>query len=226
MGRLSALSVAALAVLAGCDSDGKKPDLPEPPGTGGRSVAVAAKDGGASPSPTPSTKPSSAPTAPRQLCAGGAPQKAAPKTNPNAVAAPGVAPPPTPIAFGAGKWIWVNLWAAWCGPCKAEIPMLLSWQAKLRQKGVLLDLAFVSIDDDQRQLLRFLETQPASGLKASYWLPEGNTRGSFLGGLGVKETPELPVQALFAPSGQLSCLIQGAVEERDYPALAAYVGAR
>lgn len=225
MGRLSALSVVALAALFGCDNDGKKPDLPEPPGTAGRSVAVAAKDAGAA-TPTVTAKPSSAPTAPRQLCAAGALQRPAPKTNPNAVAAPGVAPPSTPIAFGSGKWIWVNLWAAWCGPCKAEIPMLLSWQAKLRQKGVLLDLAFVSIDDDQRQLLRFLETQPAAGLRASYWLPEGSTRGSFLGAVGVKETPELPVQALFAPSGQLSCLIQGAVEERDYPALAAYVGAR
>ena len=29
-----------------------------------------------------------------------------------------------------------------------------------------------------------------------------------------------PVQALVAPSGQVACVIQGAVEDRDYPALA------
>jgi hypothetical protein len=33
------------------------------------------------------------------------------------------------------------------------------------------------------------------------------------------------VQALYAPSGQLACLVQGAIEENDYPAIAAMVGA-
>jgi hypothetical protein len=34
------------------------------------------------------------------------------------------------------------------------------------------------------------------------------------------------VQALVAPSGDVSCIIQGAIEDRDYPALAAFVGAK
>ena len=57
------------------------------------------------------------------------------------------------------------------------------------------------------------------------WLPE-ELRPGWLPALGVKESPELPVQALVAPSGQVACVIQGAVEERDYPAIAAFVGAR
>lgn len=216
--------VLGVVALAACDAP--KNDLPAPPTTG-RSNAVAAGDAGARPAATPTqaATTTAAPTAPRQLCTVRE-QRPPPKGPIKTANAPGVAAPPAIIPYGAGKWIWLNLWAAWCGPCKEEMPRLLAWREKLRQGGVLVDLAFVSVDDDERQLGRFLETQPAAGVKASYWLPEGATRTSWLAALGVKESPELPVQALVNPSGQVACVIQGAVEERDYPALAAFVGAR
>lgn len=138
----------------------------------------------------------------------------------------GAQPLPMTPPFGVGKWVWVNLWAAWCGPCKLEMPRLLTWQQKLSASGVLIDLAFVSLDDDERQLRRFLEAQPQAGVRASYWLPDGSMRSSWLAALGVKESPELPVHALVAPSGQITCVIHGAVEDQDYAAIAAFVGAR
>jgi hypothetical protein len=106
------------------------------------------------------------------------------------------------------------------------MPRLVGWQQKLSAAGVLLDLAFVSLDDDERQLQRFLEAQPATGVRASYWLPDGSQRSAWLAALGVKDSPELPVHALVAPSGQIACVIHGAVEERDYATIAAFVGAR
>ena len=120
----------------------------------------------------------------------------------------------------------VNIWATWCIPCKEEMPRLIAWQEKLRKAGVLIDLAFVSLDDDERQLERFLDGQPPAGVRASYWLPEGAPRATFLSSLDFKDTPELPLQALVSPSGQLACAIQGAVEDRDYDAIAAFVGAK
>jgi thiol-disulfide isomerase/thioredoxin len=231
MKRTSSLGGAALGIgllplaLVACDPP--KNDLPAPPTTG-RSNAVAAGDAGATQKPAvtaPATAAATASGAPRQLCTTRE-QRPPPKGPIRTASAPGVAPPEATIPFGAGKWIWINLWAAWCGPCKEEMPRLLAWREKLRQSGVLLDLAFVSVDDDERQLGRFLETQPATGVRASYWLPEGTTRTSWLAALGVKESPELPVQALVSPSGQVACVVQGAVEERDYPALASFLGAR
>lgn len=163
---------------------------------------------------------------PRQLCAGQGP-RAAPRGGLKTAAAPGESPPPAALAIGVGKWTWVNLWAAWCAPCKEEMPRLLGFQSKLSAAGVMLDLAFVSMDDDERQLSRFLEAQPKpGGVRASYWLPEGEPRASWLTALGLTEKTELPIQALVAPSGQLACVIQGAVEDRDYPALAAFLGAK
>jgi thiol-disulfide isomerase/thioredoxin len=216
--------LAGAAVLAlGCDEP--KGELPPPPPTSGRSNAVVAGDAGASPSAPATAMAAPTSSAPRQLCTT-RDQRPAPRSAIRTAAAPGTAPPEAVIPFGAGKWIWLNLWAAWCGPCKEEMPRLIAWRDKLRQRGVLLDLAFVSIDDDERQLARFLETQPQGGVRSTYWLPEGPTRATWLGALALKETPELPVQALVAPSGQVACIIQGAVEERDYATLASFFGAR
>jgi thiol-disulfide isomerase/thioredoxin len=156
----------------------------------------------------------------------GQPTRPAPKGNLRTFAASGASELPASIPFGTGKWVWVNLWAAWCGPCKEEMPRLILFRDRLRNEGVLVDLAFVSLDDDERQLQRFIDAQPEGrGVRSSYWLPEG-TRNAFLGALGVKESPDLPVQALVNPNGQVACVIQGAIEERDYPALAAFFGAR
>jgi thiol-disulfide isomerase/thioredoxin len=230
MGRLSALALGLPVLLGaslslGCDSG--KGELPPPPITG-RSNAVAAKDGGAAPASSPGAHaaPPPAPGPPRQLCAGQAPRPA-PKGTLKTAAAPGDSPPAGQIPFGVGKWTWVNLWAAWCAPCKEEMPRLVGFQSKLSAAGVLLDLVFVSLDDDERQLERFLSAQPKpGGVRASYWLPDGDLRTSWLGALGVRDKAELPVQALVAPSGQVACVIQGAIEDRDYPALAALMGAR
>jgi thiol-disulfide isomerase/thioredoxin len=197
--------------------------VPPPPPTSGRSDVLAAKSAAAVASVAP--RASAAALAPRQVCANQTP-RAAPKGAVKTAAAAGATPLAGAIPFGVGKWVWVNLWAAWCEPCKEELPRLLAWQGKLGAAGVTLDLAFVSVDDDERQLQRFLEGQPAAGLRASYWLPEGELRAGWLQALGVKESPQLPVQALVAPSGQVACVIEGAVEERDFPAVAAFLGAR
>ena len=218
----------AIAALGAGACEGDK-DLPPPPTPGqGRSNAVtAAGRGSATPAaPTATTHPATpAPQAPRQLCVGQSPRPA-PAGALSAMNAAGAQPLPATIGFGVGKWVWLNFWAAWCKPCKEEMPRLLGWQQKLRAAGVLIDLAFVSLDEDQRQLQRFLEEQPGTGVRASYWLPEGAGRTSWLGALGMKDTPELPVQAIVAPSGQVTCTIQGAVEDSDYPAMAAFLGAK
>ena len=218
---LAALTLPLTLAAAGCS----EADRPTPPAVStSRNNAVLAASG-APAKATSGTPTATAKAAPRDVCAGQK-ERPGPKGSFKTKSAAGAGDLPAAIAFGAGKWVWLNFWAAWCGPCKEEMPRLLAWQEKLRKAGVLIDLAFVSLDDDERQLERFLEGQPAAGVRASYWLPEGGARTSFLSSLSLKDTPELPVQALVSPNGQLACLVQGAVEDRDYDALATFVGAR
>lgn len=224
--RPSLVLLAPLALIAGLAACSEG-DKPVPPAVStSRNEAVTAPSGKPATTAATSNSGAAAPKGPpRDVCAGQK-ERPGPKGTFKTKAAAGAGELPSAIAFGAGKWVWLNFWAAWCGPCKEEMPRLIAWQDKLRKAGVLLDLAFVSLDDDERQLERFLEGQPQAGVRASYWLPEGGTRTSFLASLNLKDTPELPLQALVSPNGQLACTVQGAIEDRDYDAIATFVGAK
>jgi thiol-disulfide isomerase/thioredoxin len=110
----------------------------------------------------------------------------------------------------------VNFWAAWCVPCKQELPILFQWRKALAND---VRFRFISLDDDERQLRDFLGREGAGGLTSSYWLPDGAVRQAWLQALHLESEPELPLQLLIDPNGMLRCRVQGAVEPRDLAAL-------
>jgi len=177
-----------------------------------RREAVIASETTSKPTP-PEPKPTEKPVPkPRTICTGPSLDRAFPSQQVGHGEAPGAEALGTTIRVGHGRWVWLNLWAAWCGPCKKELPRLFSWQDKLRDTT---DFAYLSLDDDQRQFLRFLDRQPKDGLRSSYWLPEGKTRAAWLEDMGLSRSPELPIQILVNPKGKVHCIIQGAVEDAD-----------
>jgi len=230
MGRLSSLSFVlsvALPTLAACDTVSEKD---APMATNERSQAITQK-GPATTSvpatiPVKTTEPA-LPKKPRSLCAGklGEAGHSFPKKHVSRAAAKGAAELPEALTVAAGKWTWVNFWAAWCAPCKEEIPRLLGFEQKLGTSGAFR-LSFVSLDDDERQLHDFLEGQPSSGLRASYWLKEGNEREDWLKAAGQNPDAPLPFHLLIDPKGKIRCAIQGAVEDGDYAEISGIVAAR
>ncbi len=46
-----------------------------------------------------------------------------------------------------GKYVYVDVWATWCGPCKAEIPSLKKVEEKYHNKNI----AFVSMSIDRKK---------------------------------------------------------------------------
>lgn len=159
--------------------------------------AVAAKEGGAEP-----TGPLCSPAEVVDL----------PKTSIS-----GLGTPASPFSGGplpVGRPTWITMWAAWCEPCKKELPLLLEWKKKLAEEGKPIELVFLSLDDDERQLAAFLGSHPELG--STYWLREGEEREKFMTALGLPADPRLPVQLLASRAGAVSCRIDGAVEASDY----------
>ena len=46
-----------------------------------------------------------------------------------------------------GKYVYIDIWATWCGPCKAEIPSLKKLEEVYRGKNI--QFVSISIDDDR-----------------------------------------------------------------------------
>jgi len=122
-----------------------------------------------------------------------------------------------PLQHASGHWTWINFWAAWCVPCKEELPVLFRWRDALAER---VEFRFVSLDDDERQLREFLAREPATGLTSTYWLPDGAVRQGWLEALGLSSEPELPLQLLIDPKGMLRCRVEGAIEPSDLETLA------
>lgn len=51
------------------------------------------------------------------------------------------------LADLTGKYVYIDLWATWCGPCKGEMPAL----AELEEKFAGQDITFVSISIDRNK---------------------------------------------------------------------------
>jgi thiol-disulfide isomerase/thioredoxin len=221
MTRKQVCCAAALLLVSACDSPGDKHPVSAPLE---RSQIVEAKaDQVAAPPPVkllPAAA-SAAPKAPRVLCAGqmSSPGRAAPKKPISQSVASGESALPDALQLGGGGYTWVNFWAAWCAPCKEEIPRLFRFQQELVKSSLGFRLSFVSLDDDERQLTAFLAAQSPSGLRRSYWLKEGNEREEWLKAAGLESDPALPFHLLFDPKGKLRCVVKGALEDGDLTTL-------
>ena len=55
-----------------------------------------------------------------------------------------------------GKIVLVNFWAAWCVPCRQEIPEFVKLQEKYPDKVQIIG---ISLDDSESELRRFYKTQ-------------------------------------------------------------------
>ncbi len=197
--RRSLFAVAALGALAAGCGGGEKPLL-------SRTESVAAS--------------SQAPD-PNRWCdafytGAEAPRLAMPAVRP---ARPGETVPVLP----ADRWVWVNVWATWCGPCRREMPLLLAWQMQLAKDGEAVDLWFLSVDEREADLTRFLSENPgvAPGISLRLASPAGLDR--WLAVFPGAPTGSIPLQVIAAPGGVVRCIRAGSLHDADYPIVKALI---
>jgi cytochrome c biogenesis protein CcmG/thiol:disulfide interchange protein DsbE len=107
------------------------------------------------------------------------------------------------IADHRGEWVLVNLWASWCGPCRAEAPELERFARRYRDQGVRV--LGINVQDNSEDALAFLrEFEVAYPQLRSV----GDERSAAFGSTGV------PENFLVDPRGRLALIWRGPVDER------------
>ena len=110
--------------------------------------------------------------------------------------APNIALQGTPVAQQLadlrGRYVYVDFWASWCGPCKLSFPWMGTLQA--RYKPSELTVLTINLDKQQRDADRFLQQNPATFAVA--FDPAGESAKRFA-------LKTMPSSFLIGPDGQV-----------------------
>jgi thiol-disulfide isomerase/thioredoxin len=112
-------------------------------------------------------------------------------------------------ARASGRPVVASLWARWCEPCLAEMPVLA---ALARQTGATwVSVATDAPDDAPERTLAALTTADRGADLFHARAPSGGPE-AFLAPAGVAWTGMLPTHALFAGDGAFVGVLEGTLE--------------
>ncbi|MEJ2179469.1 MAG: TlpA disulfide reductase family protein [Gammaproteobacteria bacterium] len=97
------------------------------------------------------------------------------------------------IKQSRGKWVFVHFWAAWCGPCRREMPTVQRMTEKL--KDTAIDIVLVNTAETDDEVFNFLGVvapdmstlMDRDGLVTERWQPRGLPASFFVSPEGTLE---------------------------------------
>lgn len=96
---------------------------------------------------------------------------------------------------GKGRWVLVDFWASWCGPCRAEMPNVVSNYEKYHDKG--FDIVGLSFDKSKDAWLRAI-----SDLQMP-WIHLSDLKGWQSVASSVYNIRSIPASLLIDPKGKI-----------------------
>lgn len=96
-----------------------------------------------------------------------------------------------------GKYVYVDLWATWCGPCRAEIPFLQKIEEKYHGKNI--EFVSISIDQakDHEKWKKFVADKNLGGVQL---FADNDWQSEFVTSYGVTGIPRF---ILIDPNGNI-----------------------
>jgi len=65
-----------------------------------------------------------------------------------------------------GKYVYIDLWATWCGPCKKEIPFLKEVEKKYHNKNI--EFVSISVDKNKEAWKKMVDDKKLGGVQLHY----------------------------------------------------------
>ncbi|MDP7112366.1 MAG: hypothetical protein QGH45_10390 [Myxococcota bacterium] len=122
----------------------------------------------------------------------------------------------------ADGWTWVSLWATWCGPCVEEVPLMRSWEEKLRGAGLPVAVEHVSVDASAEDLATYRGKHPDAPTGPR--VADQAAVAPWLTTLGLDEGAAIPIHLFVDPTQRVRCIRVGAVSASDYATVKRIVG--
>ncbi len=96
-----------------------------------------------------------------------------------------------------GKFVYVDVWATWCGPCKAEIPYLKEVEAKYHNKNIEFVSISVDVEKDHEKWKTMVKEEDLKGIQL---FSDKNWKSDFVTGYLIKGIPRF---ILIDPNGNI-----------------------
>ena len=92
-----------------------------------------------------------------------------------------------------GKWIYIDIWATWCSPCRAEIPVLKGLEEDFHGQDIVF--MSISVDREQQPWQKMVKDEELKGVQV--WAGQNETIQKFYKVNGI------PRFMIFDPQGNI-----------------------
>ena len=96
-----------------------------------------------------------------------------------------------------GKYVYIDVWATWCGPCRAEIPHLKKMEEKYHGKNIEFVSISVDVDKDHEKWQKFVTDKELGGIQL---FADKNWNSDFIKAFGINSIPRF---ILIDPTGKV-----------------------